>query len=62
VRTNPETIQAITNSFRDNNKVEFVDPLGLEKRIKELDEEIETFETNVDWVLSEANGRTMIQV
>ncbi len=62
VRTNPETIQAITNSFRENNKVEFVDPLGLEKRIKELDEEIEAFETNVDWVLSEANGRTMIQV
>ena len=62
VRTNPETIQAITNSFRDNNKVEFVDPLGLEKRIKELDEEIEAFETNVDWVLSEANGRTIIQV
>ncbi len=62
VRTNPETIQAITNSFRENNKVELVDPLGLEKRIKELDEEIEAFETNVDWVLSEANGRTIIQV
>ena len=62
VRTNPETIQAITTSFRENNKVEFVDPLGLEKRIKELDEEIEAFETNVDWVLSEANGRTMIRV
>jgi hypothetical protein len=62
VRTNPETIQAITTSFRENNKVELVDPLGLEGRAKELDDEIESFETNVDWVLSEANGKTMIQV
>ncbi len=62
VRTNPETIQAITNSFRENNKVELVDPLGLEQRAKELDDEIEAFEANVDWVLSEANGRTMISV
>ena len=62
VRTNPETIQAITTSFRENNKIELVDPLGLEVKAKELDEEIESFEANVDWVLSEANGKTMISV
>lgn len=62
VRTNPETIQSITVSFRDNNKVELVDPLGLAKRIKDLSEEVESFETNVDWVLSETNGRVMIEV
>lgn len=62
VRTNPETIQSITQSFRENNKVELVDPLGIVERVKELEEEVEDFETNVDWVLSEANGRTMITV
>lgn len=62
VRTNPETIQSITASFRDNNRVEFVDPLGLADRVKELEEQVEEFETNVDWVLSESNGRTMITI
>lgn len=62
VRTNPETIQAITTSFLENNKVEMVDPLQLANKIRKLEEEIETFETNVDWVLSECNGRTMVDV
>ena len=62
VRTNPDTIQAITVSFRENNKVELVDPLGLAARVKALEEEVEAFETNVDWVLSEANGRALIEI
>lgn len=62
VRTNPETITALTNSFRENNPVELIDPLDLATQIKQLEEEINSFETNIDWVLSEANGRTMITV
>lgn len=62
VKTNPETITALTNSFRDNNKVELVDPLDMATRISTLEEELDAFETNVDWVLSESNGRTMIDV
>lgn len=62
VRTNPETITALTNTFRENNRVELVDPLDLASQIKQLEEEIDSFETNIDWVLSEANGRTMISV
>jgi hypothetical protein len=38
-----------------------VDPLDLATRTRELEEEIESFETNVDWVLSETNGKTLIQ-
>jgi hypothetical protein len=41
--------------------VELVDPLDLAGRTKELEDEIESFETNVDWVLSETNGKTLIQ-
>jgi hypothetical protein len=62
VKTSPETITALTNTFRENNKVEIVDPLDLAARTRELEEEIESFETNVDWVLSETNGKTMIQI
>ncbi len=62
VKTNPETITALTNTFRENNKVELVDPLDLSKRVTEMEEEIDSFVTNVDWVLSESNGKTMIEV
>ena len=62
VKTSPETITALTNSFRENNKVDLVDPLDLAGRSRELEEEVESFETNVDWVLSETNGKTLIQI
>ena len=62
VKTSPETITALTNTFRENNKVELVDPLDLVTRTRELEEEIESFQTNVDWVLSETNGKTLIQI
>jgi hypothetical protein len=62
VKTNPETITALRQSFLETNKVELVDPLDLHKMAKELSDEIDSFETNVDWVLSEANGKTMITV
>ena len=62
VKTNPETITALRQSFMETNKVELVDPLDLVKMAKELSDEIDSFESNVDWVLSEANGKTMITV
>ena len=62
VKTNPETITALTNTFRENNKVELVDPLDIAKRVAEMEEEVDSFLTNVDWVLSESNGKTMIEV
>jgi hypothetical protein len=62
VKTNPETITALTNSFRENNKVELVDPLDLATKVQSLEDELDSFETNVDWVLSQANATTLIQV
>jgi len=62
VKTNPETISALTSSFMANNKVELVDPMDLKKMTKDLEDEIDSFESNVDWVLSEANGKTMISL
>jgi len=62
VKTNPETIASLTNTFRDNNKVELVDPLDLATKIASLEDELDAFETNVDWVLSESNGKTLVSV
>ncbi len=62
VRTNPDTIQTLTTTFRESNKVELIDPLNLAEKIKVLELEIDEFDANVDWVLSESNGRTMILV
>ena len=62
VKTNPETVDALTRSFTENNKVQLIDPLDSAKLIDSLEEEVEGFATNVDWVLSEINGKTMITV
>lgn len=62
MKTNPETIQALTTTFRNNNKVELLDPLGLADKIKSLESEFDSFETNVDWVLSQSNATTFIQI
>jgi hypothetical protein len=42
--------------------IKMVDPIGLDKLIPALEKEIEDFETNVDFVLSESNSKTEIEV
>jgi hypothetical protein len=61
-KTNVDVVNGLTAAFLENNKAEIVDPLKLEDKIREYKKELEDFETNVDWVLSESNGRTMITV
>lgn len=62
IKTNPETIQALTTSFKETNKITHHDPLELNIKIKQLEQEIEDFETNINWKLSESNGKTTITV
>ncbi len=61
-KTNPETIKILSDSFLADNKATIVDPLHLEALIKAMSEEIELFETTVDYTLSESNGKTMISI
>jgi hypothetical protein len=61
-KTNVETIQSLTDTFLAQNKAEIVDPLRLVDIITSLNHGIEEFETKVDWVLSESNGRTQISL
>lgn len=61
-KTNVEVVNSFTESFMRNNRVEIVDPLKLNDYIKQYEADIDTFSTNVDWILSESNGVNYIQV
>ena len=61
-KTNVEVITQLTETFLAQNKAEVLDPLGLEAKIAEMNRQIEEFETKVDWVLSESNGRTVLSL
>lgn len=61
-KTNVDVVDALTETFLKNNKAELIDPLGLQEVIATMEKSIQDFESNVDWVLSESNGRTQITV
>lgn len=61
-KTNVETVTALTETFLAQNSAEILDPLKLAERISALSRSIEDFETTVDWVLSESNGRTPVTI
>jgi hypothetical protein len=61
-KTNVEVVQQLTTTFLAQNKATVLDPLGLAEKIEALSKSIEDFETQVDYSLSESNGRTLISV
>lgn len=50
------------NSIEKLYKVDYVDPLKAESLIEKIEKEIVEFETNVDYVLSESNSTTYIEI
>jgi len=61
-KTSVDVVNTLTEAFWRTNKAHILDPLGLEAKISSYKKDVEDFETNVDWVLSESNGRTLIEV
>jgi hypothetical protein len=61
-KTSIEIVTQLTATFMESNKAEVIDPLKLEEKIREVQKDLEDFETNVDWALSESNGRTVIMI
>jgi len=55
-------IEDFSTTFNRNNGYSLVDPLGIEKLATDLDEEIDNFESEVDFVLSTSNATTTISV
>ena len=48
--------------MRNLNKFEILNEAELEAEIKELSESIETFESDIDFALSEVNAITLVEV
>lgn len=61
-KTSVDVVKNLTDTLLAENKAELLDPLNISVGIARLKKSIEDFETNVDWVLSESNGRTMINI
>lgn len=55
-------LEGFINQYKEQNEWELVDGLGIEAEVKKLQTEIEDFETNVDFVLSESNAITMVEI
>ena len=64
--SNPDADKKLVLTFSEQyrNKEQFalVDPLNIEKVIEELENEIDSFESEVDYVLSTSNAITEIEV
>ena len=58
----PELEKKVLDSIENLYKVEMVDSTNLSNRIETLEREIEDFESNVDFALSESNSTTYIEV
>lgn len=59
---NAEMVNSFSNDYREANGWKVIDPLGLLDIINNLEEEITTFEADVDVVLSESNATTFIEI
>lgn len=57
-----KTYNQIANPVLDANELKIIDPIGIEKAIEKLDNEIAEFESEVDFTLSESNSKTEIEI
>ena len=57
-----EDIQLLSETYVKNNMSKLIDPIELEKKIVAMEAEINEFDKDVDFSLSESNTRTDIEV
>lgn len=60
-KADPKQIQALHDSYVENNKFMMIDPLCISKKIENLYNEITEFETEIDSCLSVSNAVTIIE-
>ncbi len=58
----PSKIQSLKNDFIEENTFDLINPISIKDKIDELEKEIEEFEVEVDFKLSESNSLTMIEI
>lgn len=59
---NKDLIDSLTESYKNLNEVVMIDPNNLRTVIEEMTKENDQFNTEVDYVLSESNSNTFIEV
>lgn len=59
---NKDLIDSLTESYKSLNEVVMIDPSNLRLVIEEMTKENDQFNTEVDYVLSESNSNTTIEV
>ena len=60
-KTKPEDVNSIVVPYREREEYSLVDPINIEKAIKELEDYIEEFESTVDSTLQISNCVTTIE-
>lgn len=61
-KTKDSETEAIAKPFLERNEAKEVDLIDIDNKIKTLSDEIDTFESEVDFVLSESNSLTKISI
>lgn len=61
-KTDPQMWETVAKPFIEQNEVRLLDPLRLEGNLERRYDELISFETEVDFALSEANARTTIEI
>lgn len=61
-KTKSDEMGAIAKPFLERNEAKLEDPLNLDSLIESLSQEILEFTSNVDYVLSESNALTQIEI
>ena len=62
IKLDETLIKSVSDGITKCDPIEIYDPLGLDKIIKEMETSIENFIANIDFVLSESNAITNINV
>lgn len=61
-KENAKEVEEITEAFLKRYQPNLVDPINIREKIAELEVAIDEFEANVDYVLSEVNATTFIEI
>ena len=61
-KSDPTEYQKFVQDYKDRNTVVLVDSIDIKSQIEKLQNYIETFETEVDFTLSESNALTKIEI
>lgn len=61
-KTSVDVVKSLSDTFLAENKAEILDPLKISDLIAKMTRDIEEFDTKVDWILAESNGRTLITI